>query len=420
MFRATGTGRLRSCLGACKMVFKVRGAPLGEQALKVVRRVDDSLRRALELVLAVQVGPSAWTQAGFRSSEGGMGLRHVEDVACPAYLAAITSSAALVVKLLAREAWAVPGGAAASDAFAMSLEEKGLRDVKPWLDDIREGNLNATTRETMPTRPQAFFQAPANAARWKVLEAGEVRREHQDRLAAVRRDHAGAVWSVFPCHALGLSMATNQFRAAARYWLGLPMYPGRPDTGTAALLKQGSGQIGRHDQIRDTLYYAARAAGYNPWRERGVDSSRARPGDVYLPRWSAGKHLAADVTVSHPSQTSVASSARSGESASVRAAACAANRKVREHGPRCEAQGVEFLPVAVCAFGGWLPEGEAFVDLLAAGIAESTGVHKGVACMQLWQRLSVTLWRANADAILHSAPQPNLGTWDLPGYVRAR
>lgn len=412
---------LRSCLGACKFMFRLRGAPLGEHSLEVVRQADSKLRRAFELVLDAQVPSAAWAQAGFRTSEGGMGLRHMEDVARPAYLAAVLSAAPLVVRLLQRETWTVPDVASVVDTYADSLDEERLREVKPWLEDVRDGNLKATTRETCPTRPQAFLQAPADATRWKALEAEETRRKHKDRLEAVRRNHAGAVWSVFPCHVLGLSMATKQFRAAARYWLGLPVYPGVPDSGTGALLKQGSDQIGRHDQIRDVLYFAARAAGYNPWRERGVDPSRARPGDVYLPRWSGGKHLAADVTVAHPSQANLTtSSARSGESASVRAAVSAADDKVRKHGSRCEARGVEFLPLAVCAFGGWLSEGEAFVDLLAAGIAERTGVHKGVACMQLWQRLSVTLWRANANAILHHAPQPDLGSWDLPGYVRAR
>ena len=133
-----------------------------------------------------------------------------------------------------------------------------------------------------------------------------------------------------------------------------------------------------------------------------------------LPVWSQGRPLAADITVSHPSQASHSAQAREGDSASIRAAVRAANDKVRKHKARCDAQGVEFLPLAVCSFGGWLPEGMEFVNKLAARVAERTGVAHGTAVSQLWQRLSVTLWRANAHAILHRTPPGFLGSWDLP------
>ena len=66
------------------------------------------------------------------------------------------------------------------------------------------------------------------------------------------------------------------------------------------------------------------------------------------------------------------------DNASLRSAEKAAKAKVTKHGPRCAAQNVTFLPLAVCAFGGWLPAGEEFVDTLAGRIAEVTGVRKGV------------------------------------------
>ena len=92
---------------------------------------------------------------------------------------------------------------------------------------------------------------------------------------------------------------------------------------------------------------------------------------------------------------------------------------MRKHGARCNAQGVEFLPLAVCSFGGWLPEGMELANALAGRVAERTGVSYGVAVSQLWQRLSVTLWRANAQAILHRSEPGFLGTWDLPTGRRA-
>ena len=73
---------------------------------------------------------------------------------------------------------------------------------------------------------------------------------------------------------------------------------------------------------------------------------------------------------------------------------------------------MEFLPLAVCSFGGWLPAGAEFVGQVAARLAERFGVGNGAVLGQLWQRLLLTLWRANARAILHRAPMGELGVWD--------
>ena len=66
-----------------------------------------------------------------------------------------------------------------------------------------------------------------------------------------------------------------------------------------------------------------------------------------------------------------------------------------------------------------LPEGEKFVSALARHLSDHMGLHHGVVASQLWQRLSITFWRANARIILHRTPQADLEGWDLPGFVRA-
>lgn len=72
------------------------------------------------------------------------------------------------------------------------------------------------------------------------------------------------------------------------------------------------------------------------------------------------------------------------ESASTRAATRAAEDKVRKHGARCTAAGVQFLLLAVCSFGGYLPEGKKFVSAVARRLAEHTGQAVGVVASQLW------------------------------------
>ena len=111
---------------------------------------------------------------------------------------------------------------------------------------------------------------------------------------------------------------------------------------------------GRHHGLRDVLFEAARAAEMRPWREQQVDSSGRRPADVLFPQWSRGRPLAIDVTVSHPSQGTIAQQARSETSASERAALLQTAEKERKYSALCAAQGVDFMGVAVCAYGGWL------------------------------------------------------------------
>jgi hypothetical protein len=411
---------LRSCLGACKLVYRLRGTPVqGAASKSALADIDEALRVQFERILGCSLSDDHWVQAGFRPGEGGLGLRHTADVADAAFMGATLSACGLAAKLLRREAVTVPGVAEVAASYAASLDDGARRLVADTTDALQNGELGPSDREACPTRPQAFLQWAADKSRWRQLVAREHRQAHKNRLAAVQRPHAGAVWSCFPSQALGLKLSQLEFRTAAKYWLGLPVYSDGGD-GTRALLESSSGRITRHDSVRDVLFEAAKAASLRPWKERGVDDGRHRPGDVFLPNWSLGRPLAVDVTVSHPSQANAPNQAEGEEtSASKRAAVQAAGAKVRKHGPRCAAAGVDFLPMVVCTFGGWLPEGEKFVSAVARHLADHSGQTQSVVASQLWQRLSITLWRTNARIILHRAPSADLEEWDLPGYARA-
>ena len=156
----------------------------------------------------------------------------------------------------------------------------------------------------------------------------------------------------------------------------------------------------RHNALRDVPYEAARSSGMRPSKEVMVDSSGRRPADVYLPDWSCGTPLALDVTVSNPSQITTTFAARGGFSASELAAQAKDREKNALYSGQCQAQGVTFMAVAVCCYGGWLPCAEEFVKELALRSAVYSGISHGILCGQLWQRLSMALWRGNARAVL--------------------
>ena len=134
-----------------------------------------------------------------------------------------------------------------------------------------------------------------------------------------------------------------------------------------------------------------------------IDTSGQRPADVFLPNFFGGQPVAADVTVSHPSQglTHARDGGAQVQSASERAALDKVDQKNRKYRRQCEARGVEFVPLAVCAFGGWLPQGEKLIKDIAERSAARTGRDEGVVQAQFWERLSIALWQGNARQILH-------------------
>ena len=310
----------------------------------------------------------------------------------------------------------MPGVSAVAQSYAAALDDGSRRLASDTTDALQRGNLVPQDREACPTRPQAFLQWLYDQSRWRQLKAKLP--QQTVLLDAVRRPHAGALWACFPSQALHLKLSPQEFRIDAKMWLGIAVYSDGGD-GTRALLESSAGRITRHDAIRDVVFETAKSAACRPWKERRVDSSSHRPADCYLPNWSLGRPLCVDVTISHPSQANATTPAEGEEtSASARASLQAAADKVRKHGTRCANAGVDFLPLVVCAYGGWLPEGEKFLTAIGRQLSDHSGLPIGVVMSQLWQRLSITLWRTNARIILHRAPKVDLESWDLPAFAR--
>ena len=96
-----------------------------------------------------------------------------------------------------------------------------------------------------------------DATLWRQLAAAETRPLHRERLVGVQRPRAGAWLNCFPNDGLGLKLSSEEFRAGARYWLGVSSDGWDP---TRALLRSGQYHVARHDAIRDVLYLAGRTA----------------------------------------------------------------------------------------------------------------------------------------------------------------
>ena len=400
---------LRACLGACKFNYVLRGVCPSAGVLRVLQEIDDTMRLSLEHLLHCSVPDRAWLQAGLASKDGGLGVRHLARIAHPAFIGATINAAPLVATLLGCSSLATPRLQSAASELLAKLGELAPDPIRGALRTISHARqLDVQCTRSMPAKAQAWLQGPVDALTWTdllSLAAGQER----DRLEAVRRPHAGAWLSAFPCRALGLWMPSREFIVSAKLRLGVIN-----NQDTKALRQTGLGMYGRHNAIRDIIFEVGKAAQLCPRKEAAIDATSQRPADVFFPDWSRGRPLAVDVTVSHFSQASTQQNADLTCSSSERAALAKVAAKERLYGDHCATQNVDFLAAAVCSYGGWLPDGVEFIRRLAACLAESSGQDRSLVTANLWQRLSIALWRGNASIVLQHRPHVGLGQWDLP------
>ena len=394
---------LRACLGACKLVYFLRGVPPSAGVSEVLRKADDALRLALERMLGRSVGDEAWCQAGLRTSTGGAGIRHSADVSHTAFVGSVLDSAPLVLKLLGRDAVSIPHLRRVASEFAAVIGPGADMEVCLALGRLERDDVTAEASTYLGRRPQRALHDTIEAKRLSDLICASPANT-KDRLEAVGRDHAGAWLATFPSKNLGLWMQCSEFTVAVRLWLGMVDRCERK-----ILLQPGAGMHGCHNALRDVLDEAARSAGLRPLKEVMVDSSGRRPADVYFPEWSRGAPLAIDVTVCNPSQITTTLAARDGFSASELAPEAKEKSKNSLNAGQCNVRGVTFTPIAICCYGGRLPQAMEVVKELALRSAASSGISHGMTCGHLWQKLPIALWRGNARASLRGCP------WRLSG-----
>ena len=328
-------------------------------ALQALHDADDTIRLALERVLGQSVSTDAWGQAGLKTSMGGLGIKHSEDLAHAAFLGSVVDTAPLVLRLLARTSVDVPELGRVAHAYSVTIGPGIDAEVALAVGRLERDPVSEETSCLLSSHPQKTLQQPQDErTRQQLIHQSSA--NSRDRLEATGREHAGAWLSAFPCKNLGLWLQPAEFKVSVRLWLGLADRMER-----RALLKNGAAMYGRHHALRDVLFQAARSAGLRPRREVMVDSSGRRPADVYFPDWSRGEPLAVDVTVTNPSQTTTTLAARDGVTASELSAMDRDREKNRLYSAQCAAQGVAFMAAPVCCYGGWLPHACTFVTELA-------------------------------------------------------
>ena len=162
--------------------------------------------------------------------------------------------------------------------------------------------------------------------------------------------------------------------------------------------------------IRDCLFTTCAQACLGPTKEDRalIPGTDARPADIFLPGWSAGKDTALDVTVVNPLQQQyLHQSAVTPGHALVKAH----DRKMATHWENCRAAGIVFQPLPLDTFGAWGESTIKEVKKIGSALARQTGGEEGEVMRHLVQRLSIILMRINANLMLnrgHNRDQPQI------------
>ena len=234
------------------------------------------------------------------------------------------------------------------------------------------------------------------------------------RLSSLGLKYAGSWLSVVPSPALGLHLRPTEFVPIVRYRLGINVYSSEgncPACGQqsdkmgdhALACARSRDRIARHDLLRDLIFEAATNASLAPVKEERhlLPGTVARPGDVFIRRWSDGKDAALDVTLTSPLASSnlAAATARPGG-----ALDSAYDRKKRDTAEACRQQGIVFLPIALETLGGMHHQAVSQLKRLGAALARHTGSDEREVVSQLVQRISLHLMRGNAAMITGRRP----------------
>ena len=237
------------------------------------------------------------------------------------------------------------------------------------------------------------------------------------RLASLTVPHSGDWLNVLPSPNLGLHLRTAEWIISVKYRLGVPVFSTAgacpachsfsDKEGDHAISCGHEGErIARHNHLRDTLYRTAVSAALGPTREGRalIPGTEARPADVLIPNWCAGKDAAMDVTVVNPLQARMIDQAavHAGHSLTVRF-----NDKMTKHGEACRREGMVFIPLVVETLGGWEEQADVQIKRLGAALARQTGQDESDKIRHVFQSLAVRLAKGNAALFLnrtHSFP----------------
>ena len=280
-------GILRSCLGAPKMAYSLRCNTPSDESSVILQDFDNLQRTTFENMLGTGIGDSAWKQTCVPINKTGVGIRQAVDQLKAAFVGSVSQA----------------------DASVEQITGEKITDnqiLKETVEELKHLKISEYT--------QHKIQEARDDAAFSDLLGNQISNREKARLLSLMLPQSGAWLSAAPITSLGLHLQPNEFRAALKYRIGVPLYieerkcpycqNGRLEKlGDHALNCHGWGDmISRHNRVRDRIFAVCSTANLSPVCEQKnlTTDNNSRPGDIYLTSWSAGQPSALDVTIISP------------------------------------------------------------------------------------------------------------------------
>lgn len=195
---------LRSCFSIPKFGYCLRTCEPTKHASRLAA-FDGTIRDALSSILARPLNPGQWMQATLPVPMGGLGLRSATSHASAAFVSSLAQTHSLVTSILSKPGY--------------------NRDFSQALTNLNASSHNSfTTLEEVGKTTQAALSLSIDLKVQEELLASTADPRTRALLNSVSLPHSGDWLNVVPNPALGLKINHVDFRLAALYRIGVPIY----------------------------------------------------------------------------------------------------------------------------------------------------------------------------------------------------
>ena len=382
-----------ACAGYCKVAHLPRTvSPVLIQADLVA--YDEATRRALESIIGAMTD-LAWRQAQLPVGKGGLGARSAARHATVSYAASVFSSAALI-----------------SSQFGSAISVADVASLKSFASFLVYQAHGFTPQEgcTQAKLSKILDTQDFNDLFGLVPTTGD-----QIRLSSILVKHSGDWLKVSGSVSSGHHLSNAQFRVLLRLRLGLSVSNGGRCSGCHSALdsegyhsltcmKMGT-TVKRHDEGRQVLFNVARLASLKPVLEKPhlLPGSKERPGDVYL-ELLYHRAAALDFTLGHALVSHVVPVKRLSSPISPPACLELEKSKMLKFHSSCDAQNIDFYPVAFDTFCAPSPTAVKIMNKIASFIVVNNHESPSSVIDYVWKSMSIALTRKIAEQILLKEP----------------
>jgi len=429
---------VRHCASFCKLAYSARTVPPALH-YAALQEFSGTVKAALAELVTSELDSLSWEQAKLGVKSGGLGLRSVDEHASAAYLASVGAAQSICRSIDA--------------SFDVTDGEGHLRLQETRQDFRRRVRTDAVVDVEEHVYRQKYLSQLIDAKVKEDLQDATRHDQYYQAHLALEGMHGAGAWLTAPPVDADRTVDEALFRICLQRRLRVrvqdtdsfcPLCGHTMDSyGDHALVCACHGdRTVRHNALRNVVYTEALQGGLSPEKEKvgllpgrphedgvqcqggaeaeGDEQSaeqtptrgRRRPADVYLPRGPGGRAAALDFACTSGLRADRARAATENPEEVVanyeafkRSFKPAGDLETTEE--QCTRQGFGFIPMVLESHsGGWGKTARQTLDAIAKGVSASAGDSAEVACLRIAQRLSVTLQRENARAILRRLRQP--------------